>query len=153
MRRSWLYLASRSDWATEPILICPAAVATARSAIEESSVSPERPETTALKSGVLRHLDHIERLAERTDLIHLHQHGICRMVFDCAPQSHRVCGEQVVANQLDTISQSGGQHLPTSPIVLCQRVLDGNQWIFADPSGQEFYQAIAIVRPAFGSRR
>jgi hypothetical protein len=36
-----MYLAIRSEQATEPILICPAPVATARSAMEESSVSPE----------------------------------------------------------------------------------------------------------------
>src|SRR5205823_2807824 len=39
-RRSWLYFASRSPRATEPILICPAAQATARSPMVLSSVSP-----------------------------------------------------------------------------------------------------------------
>ena len=38
---SWLYLASLSERASEPVLICPQLVATARSAIVESSVSPE----------------------------------------------------------------------------------------------------------------
>src|SRR5271170_8295431 len=42
MRRSWLYLATRSDRESEPVLICPALVATARSAMNVSSVSPER---------------------------------------------------------------------------------------------------------------
>ena len=46
MRRSWLYLAMRSLRDAEPVLICPAFVATARSAIVESSVSPERCEIT-----------------------------------------------------------------------------------------------------------
>ena len=49
IRNNRLYFASRSDRATEPILICPAAVATARSAIVVSSVSPERAETTVRK--------------------------------------------------------------------------------------------------------
>ena len=42
MARRRLYLASRSDWVMEPFLICPAAVPTAKSAMKESSVSPER---------------------------------------------------------------------------------------------------------------
>ena len=49
IRNSRLYLASRSERATEPILIWPAAVATARSAIVVSSVSPDRAETTVRK--------------------------------------------------------------------------------------------------------
>src|SRR6185437_3740453 len=42
MRSSWLYLHTRSVRLAEPVLICPAAVPTARSAMVESSVSPER---------------------------------------------------------------------------------------------------------------
>ena len=46
MRRSWLYLATRSERQGAPVLICPAFVATAMSAIVASSVSPERCEIT-----------------------------------------------------------------------------------------------------------
>src|SRR5690606_24880747 len=42
MRRSWLYFATRSVRLALPVLICPARVATARSAMNVSSVSPER---------------------------------------------------------------------------------------------------------------
>src|SRR5204862_1941812 len=42
MRRSWLYFATRSDRAGAPVLIWPQLVATARSAMVVSSVSPER---------------------------------------------------------------------------------------------------------------
>ena len=48
MRSSWLYLAMRSVRLAEPVLIWPALVATARSAMKASSVSPERWETTAV---------------------------------------------------------------------------------------------------------
>ena len=48
MRSSWLYLATRSVRAGAPVLIWPAFVATAMSAIVVSSVSPERWETTAV---------------------------------------------------------------------------------------------------------
>src|SRR5262245_37935447 len=46
IRRSWLYLAVRSPRESEPVLICPALTATERSAMNVSSVSPERCEIT-----------------------------------------------------------------------------------------------------------
>jgi hypothetical protein len=46
MRSSWLHLASRSERDSEPVLIWPQLVATARSAIVLSSVSPERCDMT-----------------------------------------------------------------------------------------------------------
>src|SRR5207245_7354747 len=47
MRKSWLYLATRSDRAGAPVLIWPQFVATARSAMVASSVSPLRWDMTA----------------------------------------------------------------------------------------------------------
>src|SRR5215217_2782613 len=46
IRSSWLYFASRSERDSEPVLICPQFVATARSAMVASSVSPERCDIT-----------------------------------------------------------------------------------------------------------
>ena len=46
MRSSRLYLATRSDRAGAPVLIWPQPVATARSAMVVSSVSPERCDMT-----------------------------------------------------------------------------------------------------------
>ena len=48
MRSSWLYLAVRSDLARLPVLIWPQPSATAKSAMVESSVSPERWLITAV---------------------------------------------------------------------------------------------------------
>ena len=48
MRSSWLYFATRSLRAGAPVLIRPASVATARSAMVVSSVSPERWERIAV---------------------------------------------------------------------------------------------------------
>ena len=48
MRRSWLYFATRSERDGAPVLIWPQPVATARSAIVVSSVSPERCDITAV---------------------------------------------------------------------------------------------------------
>ena len=63
MRSSWLYLAVRSERLAEPVLIWPAHVATARSAIVVSSVSPERWEIDAGVAGLPRHLHRGQRLA------------------------------------------------------------------------------------------
>src|SRR5215470_20426190 len=52
MRSSWLYFAMRSVREAEPVLIWPAPVATARSAIKVSSVSPERWEMMELKPAL-----------------------------------------------------------------------------------------------------
>ena len=48
MRSNWLYFAMRSVREAEPVLICPAEVATAKSAMNVSSVSPERCEMMEL---------------------------------------------------------------------------------------------------------
>src|SRR5262249_35453522 len=48
MRSNWLYFATRSDRAGAPALICPQLVATARSEIVVSSVSPDRWDITAV---------------------------------------------------------------------------------------------------------
>jgi hypothetical protein len=45
---SWLYLAVRSERDSEPVLIWPQPVATARSAMVVSSVSPERCDMTTV---------------------------------------------------------------------------------------------------------
>src|SRR5204862_6945075 len=45
IRSSWLYFAIRSVLLADPVLICPSPVATARSAMNGSSVSPERCDT------------------------------------------------------------------------------------------------------------
>ena len=48
MRSNWLYLAMRSLRDRDPVLIWPALVATARSAMVTSSVTPERCEIPKL---------------------------------------------------------------------------------------------------------
>ena len=53
MRSSWLYLAMRSLRLIEPVLIWPALVPTAMSAMVESSVSPERWLITAVQPARL----------------------------------------------------------------------------------------------------
>ena len=71
MRSSWLYFATRSVRLAEPVLICPALVATARSAMVASSVSPERCEMIVRVARGARHGHGVERFGDRADLIQL----------------------------------------------------------------------------------
>ena len=83
MRSSWLYLAIRSLRDAEPVLIWPAAVPTARSAMKVSSVSPERWEMTR-GSRPRGHGDGLERLGHRADLVELHQQRVADALVDAA---------------------------------------------------------------------
>ena len=89
MRSSWLYFAVRSVRLALPVLICPAPVATARSAMNVSSVSPERCEMIDAVRAALGELDALERLGERADLVHLDQHRVATPFFDAAARGGR----------------------------------------------------------------
>ena len=82
MRSSWLYLQTRSVRLAEPVLICPAAVPTARSAIVVSSVSPERCEMIVRVAGVARHPHGVERFGDGADLIQLDEQRVADAVGD-----------------------------------------------------------------------
>jgi len=61
MRSNWLYLQMRSVRLTEPVLIWPTPVATARSAMKVSSVSPERCEMTEAVAVAAAQFDGFQR--------------------------------------------------------------------------------------------
>ena len=101
MRSSWLYLATRSERAGAPDLIWPQLVATARSAIVTSSVSPERCDITERYDGASRARHRFERLGERADLVDLDQHRVRDARRDAAIETFDVGDEEVVADELD----------------------------------------------------
>ena len=72
-----------------PVLICPTPVATARSAMVVSSVSPERCDMTAAYPFARRELDRLERLGERPDLVHLDEDRVGDSLLDPAPEAAR----------------------------------------------------------------
>ena len=100
MRSSWLYLAMRSERDSEPVLIWPALVPTAMSAMVVSSVSPERWLITDGVAGALGHLDRGEGLGQRADLVDLDQDRVGDALVDAFLQDLGVGDEQVVADQL-----------------------------------------------------
>ena len=83
MRSSWLYLAMRSVRLAEPVLIWPAFVATAMSAMVVSSVSPLRWLMIAVKPLRLGQLDGVERFGQGADLVDLDEDAVGRPSCRC----------------------------------------------------------------------
>ena len=127
MRSSWLYFATRSVRDGAPVLIWPAPVATARSAIVVSSVSPERWEMTHAVAVRARELDRLERLGQRADLVDLDEDRVRDALVDPALQALDVRHEEVVADELEPVAEPLRQRLPGAPLVLGEPVLDRDQ--------------------------
>ena len=87
IRSSRLYLATRSEREGAPVLIWPAPVATARSAIVVSSVSPERCEITARVAGLAGDADRLQGLGEGADLVDLDEDRVADAELDAAAQA------------------------------------------------------------------
>ena len=131
MRSSWLYLAMRSVRLAEPVLIWPALVATAMSAMVVSSVSPLR-----WLMIVVKPLRRASSMASSVSVSVPIWFTLMRMLLaaflsmpSCKPLG--VGHEQVVADQLHLAAQLACQLLPAVPVVLGQAVLDGADRPFA----------------------
>ena len=125
MRSSWLYLAMRSVRLAEPVLIWPALVATAMSAMVVSSVSPLR-----WLMIVVKPLRRASSMASSVSVSVPIWFTLMRMLLaaplvDAVLQPLGVGHEQVVADQLHLAAQLARQLLPAGPVVLGQAVLDG----------------------------
>ena len=125
MRSSWLYLAMRSVRLAEPVLIWPALVATAMSAMVVSSVSPLR-----WLMMVVKPLRWASSMASSVSVsvpiwLTLIRMLLAGLLVDALLQALGVGDEQVVADQLDLAAQLARQLLPAVPVVLGQAVLDG----------------------------
>ena len=94
------------------------------SAIVVSSVSPERWLIDRGVAGFLGHLDGVERLGERADLVDLDQNRVGNARLDALLQELRVGHEQIVADQLEFVAELVGDQLPAVPVVFGQAVLD-----------------------------
>ena len=95
MRSNWLYLQMRSVRDSEPVLICPAPVPTARSAMNESSVSPRTVRGNHAVARLLRHLDGIERFGDGADLVDLDQNGVGRAHLDAFFETIGISDEEI----------------------------------------------------------
>ena len=83
--------------------------------------------TVAQHSGVgifLGHLDGVEGLGERADLVDLYQDRVCHALGDALGKELGVGDEEVVANKLGGFAELVGDHLPAGPIVFGAAVFD-----------------------------
>ena len=100
MRSSWLYFATRSLRAGAPVLIWPQFVATARSAMVTSSVSPLRCDIIAVYACRPASAMVSSVSGERADLVHLDQDRVGDAGVDAPLEPLGVGDEQVVADEL-----------------------------------------------------
>ena len=118
-----------------PVLIWPQPVATARSAMVVSSVSPERCEMTLRVAGGVREPDRVERLRQRADLVHLDQDGVGDAAsMPRASRSTLVTKRSSPTSWTRSPSRSVSS-APAVPVVLGQAVLDRHDRVAVDQVG------------------
>ncbi len=78
-------------------------------------------------AGGASQLDRVQRLAQGADLVRFDQNRVCALLVDAALDSLDVGHEDVVADQLDQVAETLGQHPPTCPLVLGEAVLDHHE--------------------------
>jgi hypothetical protein len=100
-------LAIRSERLSEPVLICPALLPTAMSAMVASSVSPGAVADDRGPAGALGHLDRGEGLGQGADLVDLDQDRVGDALPDAFLQDLGVGHEQVVADELHALRRGG----------------------------------------------
>ena len=77
----------------------------------------------------MSHLNSLKSLRHRTNLIQLNQDGVTAAHLNTLGQTLCIGNEQVVADQLYLVAQTGGQLLPAFPVFLIQTILDGDNRI------------------------
>jgi hypothetical protein len=103
-----------------PVLICPQFVATARSAMVASSVSPERCDITQ----VMRLRCAMFTAASVSDRVPIWltftSSELAQPFLDPLGEPRGVGDEQVVAHKLHPVANRFGQRLPAVPVILAQ---------------------------------
>ena len=105
MRRSWLYFATRSLRAGAPVLIWPQPVATARSAIVASSVSPLRCDITAVYPLVIASVTVSSVSVSVPIWFTFTRIELATPVLDAAREPLGVGDEHVVAHELHAVAE------------------------------------------------
>src|SRR6266478_2103718 len=85
------------------------------------------------EGSTFRHLNGCERLRQRTNLIELNQDRISRMFLNTAFETRRIRHEQIIAYQLDAITQALAQVRPALPIILGKAIFDSDNWVLVNP--------------------
>src|SRR3990170_5730028 len=74
---------------------------------------------------VLGHAHGVERLRQRSDLVHLDENGVGDALLDASLQPHHISDEKIVADELAASAQGLRERPPSLPVVLGHAVLDG----------------------------
>jgi hypothetical protein len=94
-----------------------------------------------------RHLDRLERLRERTDLIQLDEDRVRDVRLDSAREALGAGHEYVVSHELNPITKRCGEPGPTLPIVLGKSIFDGDDRIFVEPFPIELDHSVRVETP------
>ena len=78
------------------------------------------------------HLDSVESLCERTNLVNLDKYRVCRTHLDTLLEELHVGNEQVVAYELALVAYALCKFYPILPVVLVETVLDRVDRILVD---------------------
>ena len=122
MRMSWLYFAVRSERESEPVLIWPQLVATARSAMVRPR-SRRCGGTSRRNSPRAAPFDGVQRLGQRADLVDLDQDRVGEPSRYPAPTAP-CWSRRDRRRPAGSARRSFGQRLPALPVVLRHAVLD-----------------------------
>ena len=144
-----MYFATRSLRDGAPVLIWPVPIATTRSAIVVSSVSPERCDTIAVQPA--RRARSIASIVSVSVPIWLSliSTEFAELSSIARWMRVRVRDEQVVADELDPVAEPTGELGPAGPVVLGQAVLDRDDREPVRPVGPEIDELAGLERPAF----
>ena len=83
-------------------------------------------------AGMLGKQDCVDSLGEGADLVGLDQNRIGAFLGDAALQELDIGDKQIIANQLDAVTQTLGEDFPVGPIVLGKAVFDRNYGVVVD---------------------
>ena len=91
----------------------------------------------------------VDSFAERADLVWLDEDGVSGLHVDAFLEKLRIGNEEVVADELDTVAEALGKHLPAVPVVFAEAVLDGDYWVVVGnplvPVGEIFGRFVLAV--------
>ena len=99
-------------------------MATAKSAMNGSSVSPERCEIMNCQFALPAQVDCLDRLGYCADLIELNQHRICCAFGNSALNELCIGDIDVVSDDLNSVAKLCGQRAKAIPVIFAEPILD-----------------------------
>ncbi len=78
----------------------------------------------------LSHINSFHCFAQSADLVNFDQNRVSNAFFKAHSQTFRVCNKQIIANQLDSVTQSNCQQFPAFEIIFSHTVFNREDWEF-----------------------